>query len=128
MRKLRHSIKWVKVIMMMAILFCVFLCPHDADALSGDLTVCEQGTEHSDLCDCQDRSHHHECELDSSHSHEFRDDTASTIIFNFEHINWAYIAQLFEEPLKPFVYSDMMVRFSSHSFAVRHLDTIILRV
>jgi hypothetical protein len=128
MSKLGRNIKSVKVVMMMALLFCIFLCPHSADAVQADCSICEPGVECHDLCDCQSHSHQHECALDALHSHEFRDDTGLAFNWNFGHFNWTHVLLSFEEPRHPVCYSDVMANISSRSFAIRQLDTIILRV
>jgi len=114
--------------MFVAILFCLLMCPHDSFGAEQGCRVCAAGFECQDLCDCQNDGPQHQCALDSLHSHEFRNDTPSTANFDFSKIDWVYVALLLEEPHHLIHHSDSMARFSSHSFAVRHLDTIILRV
>lgn len=130
MRKLGRNMKAVKVVMMMALLFCLFLCPHGADAFQDACPVCEPGIECRGLCDCQDHHHNsqHECALDALHSHTFRDDTSLTFCLDIDHLDWAHAALFPDEPQRSFRNLSMVARVSSHTFAVRHLDTIILRV
>ncbi len=112
--------------MFVAILFCLLMCPHDSFGAEQECRVCEAGFECQDLCDCH--SPQHQCALDSLHSHEFRDDTSSTSIqFNFD-LSLVHVALLLDGPKHPFLYSDTIACSSAPSFAVRHLDTIILRV
>ena len=111
----------------MSMLFCLLMCPHDSLGVERGYHVCEAGFECQDLCDCQSHDHQQQCNVDS-YVHEIRDDTALPLPLDFNMVIWAHVALLLDEPQNPFVYSDMMARFSSHSFAVRHLDTIILRV
>jgi hypothetical protein len=118
----------MQVVMMAALLFCVFLCPHSADAIHGEYSISESGLECLDLCDRHDHGHHRECEIDASHSHEFRDDTSSISLLKVYCVSWTYVLLSLEEPKHSVCYPDIMAGISSHSFAVRQLDTIILRV
>jgi hypothetical protein len=119
--------KSAQLVMLMALLFCVFLCPHSADARNVD-SICESGIECLDLCENHGHEHHHECELDGSHSHQYRNDTSSLV--EYVHIRWVCLTLLIGEPNQnySFHYSDHMADRSSHTYAVRHLDKIILRV
>lgn len=128
MSKLGRKMKSVKVAMMMALLFCVFLCPHSADAFIDECAVFAPGIACQDLCECHDHGHHHTCEIDVSHSHEFLDDTSLALSLDFNQIGWVRIAPPLEEPQPPIHYFDVLVRSSIHTYAVRHLGTIILRV
>lgn len=127
MSKLRDKLKTVQLVMLMALLFCVFLCPHSADALPVD-SGCETGIECLDLCHDHGSEHHHECELDGSHSHQYRDETS---LFNdLVQVRWVCLAIVFHamESKSSFQYLDRLYVRSYHTYAVRHLDKIILRV
>lgn len=129
MHSLRQSsLKGTGVVIFVTILFCLLMCPHDSFGAEQGCRVCEVGFECLDLCDCQNAGQHHECALDSIHSHEFRDDTSSTGYFNFDLTLWNFVVLWPAEPQQLFCYSDAMTCLSSPSFAVRHLDTIILRI
>lgn len=114
--------------MMAALLFCVFLCPHRADAIRGEYSISESGLECQGLCECHDHGQHHECEIDVSHSHDFRDDTSSVSLFKIYCVSLNYVLLTLEEPKNSVCYPDIMACINSHSLAIRHLDTIILRV
>ena len=127
MGKLGYSIKTVKIVMMMALLFCIFFCPHSADAIQDECSTSEPAVACQNLCDCSSSSHQDEYCLESF-IYDFRGDTSLTVYWNFDHVDWAHSVLSLDEPKHPICYSDIVARFSSHSFAVRHLDTIILRV
>lgn len=114
--------------MFVAMLFCLLMCPHDSFGAEQGCRVCAAGFECRDLCDCQNEAQQHQCTLDPLHSHEFRNDTSSPLDFDFNKTVWVDATLLYEEPQRPFHCLDLMVRSGSHSFAVRHLDTIILRI
>lgn len=113
--------------MMMALLFCIFLCPHSADAFLDDCFVSQPDIECQDMCDCSSPSQQDEYCLESC-VYELRDDAPLSVYWNLVHFDWAHIALSLEKPQHTVCYSDLMARVSSHSFAIRHLDTIILRV
>ena len=127
MKKSGRNMKAVTLVMMMAVLFCVFLCPHHAESLN-IASGCESGIECLDLCDHHGPDHHHECELDGSHSHQYRNETSS--LDEFVQVQWICVAILLYEAEQPtsFQFLEKRAYQSTHTYAVRHLDKIILRV
>ena len=119
--------KSVQLVMLMTLLFCIFLCPHGADALHVD-SACESGIECLDLCHDDGAEHHHNCELDGSHSHQYRNDTSS--LDEFVQVRWICVTILLYEAEQPTSFQCLEKRAyqSTHTYAVRHLDKIILRV
>ena len=120
------NIKSVKVSMLMALLFCVFLCPNNSSAFQDDCSASESVVACEDLCESpcpspEDGGCFESCVYD------LRDEASFTVCWSVVHVDWDYIALLFNKPEHTVCYSDPMTR-SSHSFAIRHLDSIILRV
>jgi hypothetical protein len=113
---------------MMAILFCVFLCPHSSDAFIDECSVCEPCIECQDLCECTGSSHEHEHCIDASCVYDFQSNETFDLVWTFDQIDWVHALLLLDEPKHPVCYPDIMAGISSHSFAIRQLDTIILRV
>ena len=128
MGKLGRNMKAVKVVMMMALLFCLFLCPHGASAESEVCSVCGPEMVCHDLCGCQSQGPQHECAFDSAHSHEFRDDTSQIACLDLSNVLWVCVVAAVDAPQEVALFSDLVAASCSHTFAVRHLDTIILRV
>ena len=113
--------------MMMALLFCVFLCPHGADAIQDKSIAFESVVACQDMCDCSGPNQQDDYCVESC-DYELRDETSLTVYWNFDHIDWTYALLSFEEPQHPVCHPDIVANINSHSFAVRQLDTIILRV
>ena len=123
-----RKIKSVKVVMIMTLLFCVFLCPHGTDAALDEAVPAESAIECQHECESENHGHRHECELDILHSHEFRDDRSGELYPDFSRITWSVLVILPEQSQRFVQRDDAMARICSHTFAVRHLNTIILRV
>lgn len=119
--------KSVQLVMVMALLFCIFLCPQGADAVWDECSVSQPSIECQDMCDCSEPVEHTDFCADSC-VYEYRDDNLLTIYCNFDHIDWTYVILSFEEPQQPVCRTGIMANLNSHSFTVRHLDSIILRV
>ena len=116
--------------MVMALLLCMFLCPV-ADAY--EMSQCSDGSQVIELSGSHNDhhhqgTHHHHCELDAAHSHEFFSNTTSTMVQQVEKIVFDYIVQLFEKSDYQRPYLDSIARDSRHTFTVRRLNKIILRV
>lgn len=122
----RQGITSVRMATLLAVLFCLFACPHGSAALPDVCAVCGPEIECQDLCDCH--GHQHECVLDAAHPHQFRDDTSPVFSLALAGAGWIYAVLALDEPRHSFRCPNLMARFSSHSFAIRHLDTVILRV
>ena len=114
--------------MLMALMICVFLCPNEASAFQ-----CHDDTLLPTAC--QDFSdNHHSCDNEDFCGvpcvYELRDDADLSVFLPLVQWHWIYNTQLFAEKaehinlwhLRKLAYSN------SHSFAIRHLSTIILRV
>jgi len=112
--------------MFMALLLCVLVSPHGSFGTELDCPACAAGLECQDLCDCQD--HGAECVLDTSHVHLFHNDTAQDQSQNFVPVYFVCMTLPLNDPQWTFGLPDPEADFGSRSFAVRHLDTIILRV
>ena len=109
----------------LAVLFCLFFCPHDSKGIGlarGESFDCQ------DLCDCSDHGERHECALDVSHSHEFSNETSQSSDFNLDELVWVYVAFISTDVPQAVTYSHETALSCAYSYAVRHLDTIILRV
>lgn len=127
MSKLGRKMKSVKIVMMMALLFCVFLCPHGADASLDECSAFEPVVECQDLCDCPEPVEHNDFCADSC-VYDYRDDTSIPVEWNFDYIDWSQVVLLLDERTETVHYPCIDSGFSSHSFTIRHLDSIILRV
>jgi hypothetical protein len=111
----------VVIMMMMAILFCVLICPHRAHGSLGD-----GANTYTASCLCHDHDTSHGCDCDAMHTHEFRDTKTPVFCASPASPNSWHAATPPSTPLlKPHHATDEQ---RSHTFAVRHLDTIILRV
>jgi hypothetical protein len=109
----------------LAVLFCLFLCPHDSKGIG---LAQSGGSDCQDLCDCSDHGERHECELDVLHSHEFRNEISKASDFNLDELVWVYIVYISADVPQAVTYSHETALSCIYSYAVRHLDTIILRV
>ncbi len=124
----KNSLKMSGATLFVSMLFFLLMCSHNTLGAEQGCHVSEADLVCQDLCDCQEHDQQHQCALESLHSHEFCDDAPSPINFDLSQHVFVYATLLCEKPNRPFHYLNTLVRFSSHSFAVRHLDTIILRV
>ena len=112
---------------MMALLFCVFLCPHSADAFLDECSAFKPVAECQDLCDCSEPVEHDDFCADPC-IYDYRGDTSLTAVWDFDHIDWSQVFLLLDETVELVHYPCIDSGFSSHSFTIRHLDSIILRV
>lgn len=127
MSNLGRKFKSVKLVMLMALLFCMFLCPHGADAVWDECSVYQPSIECQDMCDCSEPVEHNDFCADSC-IYEYRDDTLLAADWDFDHIDWSQVILLLDETVELVHYPCIDSGFSSHSLTIRHLDSIILRV
>ncbi|MDF7806175.1 hypothetical protein P4E94_01920 [Pontiellaceae bacterium B12219] len=130
MRKLRANVEKIASVMVVALLLCVFLCPV-ADAC--EMSHCPDSSQEIGHLDSHNDHHHHgahhpHCELDVAHPHEFFSNTTSIMVQQVEKVVFDYIVQLFEKSDYQRTYLDSIARDSRHTFTVRRLNKIILRV
>lgn len=119
-----NSIKMIQSVMILTILFCLFVCPHSATAHTISSTGCSSAECH-DLCNNTD--HHENCD-ESPCVYDYRNNDSFVPELPLLRMAWDYISFIFPEPKHLFLNLDVIGRSSSHSFAIRQLDTIILRV
>jgi hypothetical protein len=124
-----NQIRFGGIVMLLMLLFLSFNCPHLSLAVESHCNSCVVGQGCRDLCDCPTTPSPHEHLLHKVQTHEFWDNTQKTISFDF--IGFKFATDLFEwfsdAGVRP-QRSTFLANLSCHSFAVRHLDTIILRV
>jgi hypothetical protein len=121
----KGTLKMGAAAMLLAVLFCLFLCPHDSKGIG---LARGTGFDCQDLCDPSDHGGHHECALDVLHSHEFPNETSQSSDFNLDELVWVYVAVISADVPLAVTYSHETALSCAYSYAVRHLDTIILRV
>lgn len=127
MNKLRDKMKSVQLVMLMTLLFCIVLCPHEADAGWDEYSVYQPSIECQDWCDGPEPDENTDlCE--NVCVYEYRSDTSRTVDWGLNQFDWTQVTQSCDEPNPPVCYTDIMANICSRSFAIRHLDTIILRV
>ena len=143
-KKMKNS-KVISVAMTVALLYCVFICPHSAEGgILHEYLSCDSSLTLHDTCDGHDHDHHndhdlehththhhdhHNCELDSSHSHVFFNDSSSgRYDFSVGHTTWCTVdvSQRDTQQLSRYLQATGFV--CSHTYTVRHLNKIILRV
>ena len=123
-----NQIRFGGIVMLLTILFLSLNCPHLSLATDLHCNCCVIELERHDLCNCPATAVPHEHTLHQTHAHEFWTDTSKTTLFNlilFNHtarVSWLHS----EDDVRPIRFS--LSDISRYSFAVRHLDTIILRV
>ena len=107
----------------MTMLLCLLVFPHESFGAERDCPACAAGLECANLCDCSGHG-----AKDASHPHEFRNDAAQNPVFDRVPVSLVCMILLTDDLPQAFGHLDPTVGFASRSFAVRHLDTIILRV
>ena len=110
----------------MAVLLGLLVFPHESFGAERDCPACAAGLECANLCDCSD--HGAECSLDTLHSHEFRNDATQSSALDLAPVALICMILLPDSPQQGLDQLDPTIGFASRSFAIRHLDTIILRV
>lgn len=106
----------------MAMLLCLLVFPHESFGAERDCPACAAGLECPNLCDCSGHG-----AKDASHSHEFRNDAAQNPVFDRAPVSQVCMILLPNDLPRVFGLLGSTIGFASRSFAVRHLDTIILR-
>ena len=144
-RKMKNS-RVISIAMTVALLFCVFVCPHSAEGgILHEYFSCDSNLTLHDTCDGHDHDHHddhapehkhdhhhhdhHNCELDSSHAHVFFNDSSSVKhVFNVGHATWCTVDLSQRDLQQHSRYLKATGFVCCHTYTVRHLHKIILRV
>jgi len=114
--------------MLMAVLFCVFLCPHSADAFQDKCSFFEPGGTCLDLCACSDRGGQHECALVELHPYQFLSETSKLSGMNLDDLIWVCTDFTSDDARQEVAWACETDIPCAFTYTVRHLDTIILRV
>ncbi|MBM4152353.1 MAG: hypothetical protein FJ220_02380 [Kiritimatiellaceae bacterium] len=123
--------KSVRLVMIMALLSCFFLCPHQVHVHLD--AACEAEQTCADSCaghhaEHQPAEHQHDCGQDGEHSHQYRAEKST--LGEFLQTRWICIALLILEPQPPtpIHHLNLLSFQSTHTYAVRHQHKIMLRI